>query len=170
MTSPVGSFTAIPVTADKPHEERGASHGELESRVGEVYRDTVGSEPTTPRSLCALAARYETGEDDVTKDIARARALLEKAVVLGDAEGAFMLSRILGNGGEVDKKRAGELLKSAAEKGYPPAQCAFGYHLGKISSFGIEHDPVEAARMINLAIAQGYAPAKAVLAMLHWEW
>jgi|JI9StandDraft_1071089.scaffolds.fasta_scaffold116430_3 hypothetical protein len=170
MTSPVGSFTATPVARDKPHEEKGAALTELESRVGEVYRDTIGSEPTTPRSLCALAASYKKGEDGVPQDMARATALLEKAVVLGDAEGEFMLSHILGNGGKEDKMRAGELLRSAAGKGYAPAQCAFGYHLGRISSFGIEYDPVESARMLNLAIAQEYEPAKAVKAMLCWEW
>lgn len=77
------------------------------------------------RQLLALADQYDRG-DGLTQDLPRAAELYCDAARMGDAEAAFALGWMYGNGRGVerDEQIAATLIGRAAEQGFEPARNA----------------------------------------------
>lgn len=120
-------------------------------------------------SLCAFA-------QGVTKELpptASSIAAVEATAINGDAKAMYELGMLNINSriGEYPSNvlRGMELLQSAAERGYAPAQLKLGYyfHTGPLSYENLKQEPEKAYFWYGKAAEQNHSEAQYELAMLY---
>jgi hypothetical protein len=106
-----------------------------------------------PEAMIDLARLYQAG-DGVAKDPDKAVALLRKAAAGGAPTAQTQLALALLR--DKDRAREGaDWLRTAADKGYPPAQ--FNLGVLYLSGGGLDRDPVQAVKWVSVAGANGDA-------------
>jgi TPR repeat protein len=120
-----------------------------------------------PKAIAILGILRLVGFVGYPKDVPRGRALLERAVTLGDVSAA----RVLGTGyisgwlGSIDPARAVQLLRSASDRGDPEAM----FQLARIleTGLGVSKNPSEAEQLMRKAAEAGYVDAQMMLGL--WQ-
>ncbi len=115
------------------------------------------------RAQINIGILYLRGQG-VARDLVQARAWLEKAAADGDPYALYTLARAMEDSfglAGADLTRAGDLYRSAAEKGHPLAALRYGLALG--DGRGVKKDPVAAQRWLLHAQASGVPEAALAL-------
>ena len=114
------------------------------------------ADKNVPEALCWLGSYYRDGLGSLVKSPKKARRLYERAAELGDVTAMANLGRLFetGEGGKLDKKKALQLFRRAADRGHAHGQHNFARHLQKAG------DVDDAARFCSLAAAQGLTVAE----------
>jgi TPR repeat protein len=110
-----------------------------------------------PQACFELGTRLLDGDDEVTADLAQARALLEKAADGGVGDAQFRLGKIYHDGRGVprDYAKALEYYTAAARRGVPEAQHNIGAML--VSARGVKRNYIEGLAWLLLAEHSGAA-------------
>ena len=118
-----------------------------------------------PDAVRALGDRYHSGSALLEKSEVEAARLYERAVELDCVEAMGTLGNCYedGVGVEMNKKKAEQLYRRAADRGCALGQCNLGrilYDNGDLS---------ESVRLLGLAAAQGLTVAQYNLGTYHWS-
>ena len=115
----------------------------------------------------SVAKDFEVGSKDTRADFVEAAKWYRVAALAGNLEAQFLLAKLISKGAPglaVDTADGIKLLRSAAEKGFAPAQNDLGLRLQK--GTGITANATEAASWFEKASAQSHVPAHVNLGLL----
>jgi uncharacterized protein len=115
----------------------------------------------------SVAVDYENGSNDARQDQIEAAKWYRQAALTGNLEAQYKLSKLIAKapqGLAVDAADGLKLLRSAAEKGYAPAQNELGLRLQK--GTGVAVNLPEALQWYQKASDQGNASAHVNLGLL----
>jgi TPR repeat protein len=115
----------------------------------------------------SVAVDYENGSNDARKDQLEAAKWYRQAALAGNMEAQFRLSKLIVRGPQglaVDPADGLKLLRSAADKGYAPAQNELGLRLQK--GTGVAVNLPEAFQWFQKASDQGNTSAQVNLGLL----
>ena len=115
----------------------------------------------------SVARDYEAGSNDARKDPVEAAKWYRAAALAGNLEAQFLLAKLVSKGAPglaVDAADGLKLLRSAAEKGYAPAQNELGLRLQQGS--GVPANSAEAVIWFEKASAQAHVSAHVNLGLL----
>jgi hypothetical protein len=121
-------------------------------------------EDELPEALLYLGNAYRSGEMGLVVSDKKAAKLLKRAAELGNANAMQNLAAQYdaGEGVKKDKKKATQLIRKAADQGFPPAQCSLGIMCEKEGNFS------DAFTYYKLAADQGFAQGELCLGMAYW--
>jgi uncharacterized protein len=110
---------------------------------------------------------YENGTNDARKDVIEAAKWYRKAALAGNIEAQFLLAKLITKGAPglpVDAADGIKLLRSAADKGFAPAQNELGLRLQK--GTGVTANATEAVTWYQKASDQNFVSAHVNLGLL----
>ena len=119
-------------------------------------------ENDVPEAINQLGELYRTGDETfgIVKSYKKAAKIFKRGVELGSVDAMVSLGRLFstGRGVKLDKKKAMQLYKMSADRGFAPAQ----YNLGCLLNEHQRGD--EAFRYFSLSAEQNYTDAEFNLA------
>jgi hypothetical protein len=152
------------LSAPEPDAQTTEKLADAQSRA--TQKDTQMAEEGDSAAQVRLAARYEKGQDDLSKNCFEALDLYRKAAEQGNAQAQYNVGRMYYSGECMGQSlsEAARWLKMAAERGFSDAQQLYGrmYFNGE----GVARDNVAACMWMILAASRGNAQAKNLLKLM----